>query len=87
MINVDFAELTFHLDPGASFGGCWGGGGGTALPKPQVAPPSLNLPPTSPKPQEVTAAVFPLFLPKFKCVITLTSHFSYILHFVFLFFL
>ena len=37
-------------------------------------PPRINLPPSSPTPQEVTAAGFPLFLQKFKCVITLTSH-------------
>ena len=50
-------------------------GGATEPPQDSSCPPaSLNLPPTSPKLQEVTSAGFPLFLPKFKCVITLTSH-------------
>ena len=64
--------------------GVLGGGGATALPKSQVVPPSLNLPHTSPKPQEVTAAAFSLFLPKFKCIITLTSHI--VIHCMFFFF-
>ena len=49
-------------------------GGSAAPPRLRLPPSSLNLPPTSPKPQEVTAAGFPLFLPKFKYVITLASH-------------
>ena len=58
---------------GASFGGCWGG---------QLLPSSLKLPPP-PKPQLAphipqaprgnSSWFFLLFLPKFKCVITLTS--------------
>ena len=58
-----------------------GGAGGCNCPPPpktQVAHPphaqSLNLPPSSPKPQEVTAAGFPLFLPKSRCATILTSH-------------
>ena len=73
------------LDTRGVIWGVLGGGGGNCPPSSLKLPPppqSLNLPPTSPKPQEVTAAGFPLFLLKFKCVIT----FSYILHFFFFFF-
>ena len=53
--------------------------GGQLPPKTQVAPPpSLNLPPLTPKPQEVTATDFLLFLPKFKCVITIICFIKYI---------
>ena len=52
----------------------------------QLPSPSLKLPPTSPKPQEVTAAVFPLFLPKFKCNnMYFSITFSYALHTFFFF--
>ena len=69
--DLSFLELStffflrfYSLSQGRHLGGA-GGGGGTAPLKTQVAPP---------KPQEVTAAGFPLFLSKFKCVITLASH-------------
>ena len=63
--------------PAAARGVIWGGArGGDCPPQASICPPppSLNLPPTSPKSQEVTTAVFTLFLPKFKCILTLTSH-------------
>ena len=63
-------------------------GGAIAPLKTQVAPhpPSLNLSPTPPKPQEVTTAGFPLFLSKFKCVITLASLLVSFFFFFFFFF-
>ena len=69
---------------GCHLGGAGGGGGGGGT----TAPPSLNLPPTSPMPQEVTAAGFPLFLPKIQMCHHFNITFSYILHvFFFVFFL
>ena len=52
----------------------------------QLPPSRLNLPPTSPKLQEVTAVGFPLFLSKFKRVITLASHLVIYCFFFFFFF-
>ena len=72
---------------GRHLGGAGGGGG-------QLYPSSLKLPsrqastctPHPPSPKEVTAAGFPLFLPKFKCVITLTLHLVIYCMFFFCFF-